>query len=117
MTGGPLTGPASAYPTFKRPASICLSELNDVFVPGLIGFILVGCASAEPCMANSAAAMVRAAVPNSRRRFWLICSDILSLLNYIDRQRDRFIAMSRSTETRPADFCYVLVYTQEKQRA
>ena len=42
MTGGPLAGPASAYPTFRRPASICFSEPNDVFVPGLIGLILAG---------------------------------------------------------------------------
>jgi hypothetical protein len=31
MTGGPLAGPASAYPTFSRPASICFSEENEVF--------------------------------------------------------------------------------------
>jgi hypothetical protein len=31
---GPAAGPASTYPTFRRPASICFSEVNDVFVPG-----------------------------------------------------------------------------------
>src|SRR5258707_183692 len=30
MTGGPSAGPSSAYPTFNPPASICLSEANDV---------------------------------------------------------------------------------------
>ena len=30
-------GPASAYPILRTPASICFSEPNDVFVPGLIG--------------------------------------------------------------------------------
>ena len=36
MTAGPLAGPASAYPTFRTPASICFSGANEVFVPGLI---------------------------------------------------------------------------------
>ena len=36
MTGSPLAGPASAYPTLSTPASICLIAPNDVFVPGLI---------------------------------------------------------------------------------
>src|SRR6202162_1206197 len=89
MTGGPLAGPASAYPTFRTPASICFNELNDVFVPGLIGFILVDCASAEPIMSSSAAAMVRTAVPKRRRRSWLISSDIcLSNGNQIDAAAD-----------------------------
>ena len=35
MTAGPSAGPASAYPTFSTPASICFSGPNDVFVPGL----------------------------------------------------------------------------------
>src|SRR6266852_2843689 len=83
MTAGPLAGPASAYPTFRTPASICFNELNDVFVPGLIGFILVDCASAEPIMSSSAAAMVRTAVPKRRRRSWLISSDIWALLDWI----------------------------------
>ncbi len=68
MTGGPLAGPASAYPTFRTPASICFSEAKDVFVPRLIlgrsaAFVLLGCASAERIMPSWAAAMVRAVVP------------------------------------------------------
>src|SRR5437016_791481 len=39
MTAGPSLGPASAYPTFRTPASICFSEPKDVFVPGLSVFI------------------------------------------------------------------------------
>src|SRR5271165_6916900 len=81
MTAGPLPGPASAYPTFSRPASICLSGAN-VFVLGpamLAGaeFVLGGCASAEPIMPNWAAATVMAAAPKKRRRSWLISFDIL----------------------------------------
>ncbi len=47
--GGPLAGPASAYPTLSRPASICFIEAKDVFVPGLIAgnFRLPDCAFAE----------------------------------------------------------------------
>src|ERR1700722_804237 len=35
-TVGPLAGPASAYPTLRRPAPICFRGANDVFVPGLV---------------------------------------------------------------------------------
>src|SRR4029077_9427060 len=82
MTGRPLTGPASAYPTLRRPASICLREPNDVFVPGLIGgtvagFALLDCAAAaESIIPNCAAASAVATVPIKRRRSWLISSDI-----------------------------------------
>src|ERR1700729_4126414 len=77
MTGGPSAGPASAYPTFNRPASICLSELNDVFVPGLMAGTLPGCAAAVlPIVASGVAARVMAAAPRSRRRPWLIVSVI-----------------------------------------
>src|SRR5882724_3906904 len=74
-------GPSSAYPTFRRPASICFSEPNEVFVPGLIlvtsaRVVLLDCASAEPGMPKWAAAIVMAAAPRKRRRFWLISSDI-----------------------------------------
>src|ERR1700722_9341743 len=84
MTAGPLAGPASAYPTFRRPASICFSGPNDVWAPGLVlgrsaGFALPGCALAEPLNANCAAAMVMAAVPRKRRRWRSISSDILGL--------------------------------------
>src|SRR5919204_2781484 len=34
MTAGPSAGPASAYPTFRRPASIGFREPKDVGVPG-----------------------------------------------------------------------------------
>src|SRR5712664_4693116 len=85
MTGGPAAGPASAYPTFSTPASICFSVANDVLVPGLIlgssaGFALPDCALAEPLKANWAAAMVMAAVPKKRRRSRLMSSDILRSL-------------------------------------
>src|SRR5204863_9362602 len=89
MTGGPLAGPASAYPTFRTPASICFNEPNDVFVPGLIGFILRDCAYADPIVASSAAARVRTAVPRRRRRPWLICSAILHLLHWTSRSAQR----------------------------
>src|SRR5580700_4758052 len=78
----PFAGPASAQPMFRRPASICLSGPNEVFVPVSIGGILAGltlpdCASAEPIRPSSAAATVIAAVPRKRRRFLLISSEIL----------------------------------------
>src|SRR5580658_6954157 len=84
-TGGPLAGPASAYPTLRRPASICFSGPNDVFVPGLIlgrsfGFVLVDCPSAELTPSNPAAATDLPIVPKRRRRLWLISLDILTLL-------------------------------------
>src|ERR1700753_579365 len=34
MTGGPLAGPASAYPTRSGPAFTCLIAAKDGFVPG-----------------------------------------------------------------------------------
>src|SRR5882757_5411739 len=33
MTGGPLAGPASAYPMLSTPALICFSGPRDVFFP------------------------------------------------------------------------------------
>src|SRR4051794_1829786 len=83
MTAGPLVGPASAYPTFRTPASICFREPNDGFVPGLIegrpaGFVLRDRASAEPIKPSSADAKVMAAMPKKWRRPRLICSDISS---------------------------------------
>src|SRR5437762_1282888 len=83
-TTGPPLGPASAYPTLRRPASICFSEPKDLFVPGLIvgtlaGFALPDCATAEPIIANCAAAIAVATVPIKRRRSWLISSDIFYL--------------------------------------
>src|SRR6266581_321395 len=82
ITGGPFAGPSSAYPMFRTPASICFSDLNAVFVPGLIGLILGDCASAEPIVASSDAASVRTAAPKRRRRSRLISSDIASLLSW-----------------------------------
>src|SRR5271155_2302375 len=81
MTAGPLAGPASAYPILSTPASICFSEVNDVYVPGLIfgksvAFGFSGCASAELLKTSWAAARVMAAVPKNRRRSELIVSDI-----------------------------------------
>src|SRR6202790_5357131 len=102
MTAGPSAGPASAYPTLRRPASICFSGPNDVFVPGLIGFILLDCAPAEPIMASSAAAMVRTAVPKRRRRSWSISSDILSLHLGSKYQRMVREAIRRSRREVPA---------------
>src|SRR5215472_6881212 len=68
MTTGPLVGPASAYPTLRTPASICLSGAKDVFVPGLTagtsaGLVMFDCAAAELIIPNWAAATVMAAVP------------------------------------------------------
>src|SRR4030095_5261037 len=82
MTGGPWAGPASAYPTLRRPASICFSEPNDVFgliVGTLAGFALPDCAAAEPIIPSWAAAIVVATVPKKRRRSYLVSSDILIL--------------------------------------
>src|SRR6266550_803739 len=44
-TTGPSVGPASAYPTFRTPASTCFSELNDVFGPDFLVFATVTCTS------------------------------------------------------------------------
>src|SRR5580692_12388250 len=84
-TAGPLTGPASAYPTFRRPALICFSEPNEVFVPGLIagtwaGLVWLDCATAEPSVASSAAAKATVALGKKRRRVWLSSSDNLIVL-------------------------------------
>jgi len=62
-----------------------LSELNDVFVPGLIGGTCAGlvwldCACAEPIATSSAAARVMAALRKKLRRSWLISSGLLIVL-------------------------------------
>src|ERR1700716_2481333 len=85
MTGEPLAGPASAYPTLSRPALICLSEAKDVCVPGLVagtgaGLILVDCASAEAKMPSRVAATVMAADLKKRRRSWFSTSGVLNVL-------------------------------------
>src|SRR5260370_35542236 len=83
MTGEPSTGPASAYPTFSRPASICFTEPNDVLAPGLAldrstGFALLDCALVEPVTPSWAAAIDIAAEPRKRRRSCLSSSNISS---------------------------------------
>src|SRR5580693_2873405 len=85
-TAGPLAGPASAYPTFRRPALICFSEPNEVFVPGLIwgtcaGLVWLDWASAERIvLASPAAPRVMVAFRKNRRRLLLVSSDILIVL-------------------------------------
>src|SRR5436309_665912 len=81
MTGGPSAGPASAYETFRTPASICFSGPNDVWAPGLSAgnFVLAGCAFAKPVKPNWAAAAVIAAAPMKLRRRRSIFSDILTV--------------------------------------
>src|SRR5258708_15379128 len=86
MTGAPLEGPASAYPTLSTPASICFSAAKEVFVPGLIAGRLAGlpdCARAELTGISAAAAAVAAALPRNRRRSNLICSDMAFILKKI----------------------------------
>src|SRR5882757_2299517 len=39
MTGGPLAGPASAYPMLRTPALICFSGPKDVFPPAPVGAV------------------------------------------------------------------------------
>src|ERR1700677_3130305 len=78
-TAGPFAGPASAYPTFSRPASICFSDANDVFVPGVIFGTCTDCASAELIETSGAAANVIAAFRRKRRRFCPRCSPRCSL--------------------------------------
>ena len=58
----------SAYPTFRRSASICFSEPKDALAAGLIvgtsaGFNWLDCAFAKSKIPSWAAAMVMAAVP------------------------------------------------------
>src|SRR5258708_11277858 len=84
MTTGPSAGPASAYPTLSRPASICFSAAKDVLVPGLIAgncadFAFAPCAFADPIEPNRAAASEAPAIAKNWRRRWLISSGISSL--------------------------------------
>src|SRR5438270_777961 len=80
MTAGPSAGPASAYPMFRTPASICFSAANEVCAPGLVAgscaCFALACASADPIMPDCAAAMAPAATPKKRRRRGLISWDI-----------------------------------------
>src|SRR5260370_42105959 len=88
ITGRPLAGPDSAYPTFKRPASICFNGPNDVFVPDFVevaraAFVFFDCALAELIKPTLAPAAPAAAMPKNRRRLYFVFSDIFgsSLLN------------------------------------
>src|SRR5215217_2065243 len=81
MTAGPSVGPASAYPTFRRPASICFRESKDVFVPGLLvvtsaGFVSLDCAYAQPIMPSWVAAIVMAATPRKQRLLRVMSSNM-----------------------------------------
>ena len=62
----------------RRPASICFSEANDLFVPGAIAgsLILSDCASTERIKKAWVAASDRASVPQRLRRRRLIDSGI-----------------------------------------
>src|SRR6185369_7413671 len=68
MTGAPPAGPASAYPTFNRPASTCFSGPNELFVPR---------AGASAVAAWTCVAIrVMAVAARMQRRFWLMISAI-----------------------------------------
>src|SRR5438046_10235658 len=72
-TGGPLAGPASAYPTLRTPASICLIESNDEPVGpataiSVSGVMVVIDISENLVAPDRAATSVMIAVPKKRRR-------------------------------------------------
>src|SRR5437762_13431147 len=73
MTGEPLAGPASAYPTLRRPASICFSDPNVRSCVDLVA----DCAFAEARLPNWAAARVMAATLKKLRRRSSIFSDLV----------------------------------------
>src|SRR5947207_15150481 len=82
--GRPLAGPASAYPTLRRPASSCLRGPNDGLVGGLMmfalgAFVLPDSTFAESIATNLAAAMLMAAEPRKRRRSHLLSCFMASL--------------------------------------
>src|SRR5271165_5134193 len=80
-TAGPSAGPASTYPTLRRPASICFSRPNDVFVPGLIwgSLPLLDCALPEPIATIAATASVMVTLRKTSRRTSLD-SELLTVL-------------------------------------
>src|SRR6266487_4206198 len=91
MTARPLVGPASAYPTFRRPALICFSGPKDVFVPGFIvgwsaGFDILICASSQAVILSCVVIRVMAAVPKKRRRSRVMLTGSYSFLTS-DRAR------------------------------
>src|SRR5437762_3205735 len=71
MTGFPPVGPASAYPILSRPASICLSEENEVVLGLAVTSTAGEFAPASPksgCCANSAVPTETPAMARRRRR-------------------------------------------------
>src|SRR5580658_8973725 len=80
ITAVPLAGPASTYPTFKSPASICLTGPNEV----LDALCTLDCASARPLTPNKKAAMVVMAAKmelrEKHRQLFLITLVLTSLI-------------------------------------
>src|SRR4051794_30165888 len=71
MTGFPPVGPASAYPILSRPASICLSEENEVVLGLAVASTAGEFAPASPnsgCCAKSVVPTETAAMARRRRR-------------------------------------------------
>src|SRR5215208_341987 len=87
ITTGPAGGPASAYPTFKTPASICFITSNDLFdvcfiLILLAEFIFPGLAFAKPIMLSSMEARLKADELKKRRRSYL-CSLNIRVVYFI----------------------------------
>src|SRR6185369_16605572 len=95
-TGGPEAGPASTYPTFSAPASICLTGPNDACAVFTGEVLFGGCdwAEAERGSASSADASVAAAEPRNRRR----SMDVLAVTGSSSRLATRDRTMSRVNE-------------------
>src|SRR5262245_7828457 len=115
MTAGPSAGPSSAYPTLRRPASICFKERNDVFVPGLIagscaGLVVFCCAPAEPMMPSCAAAMLVAAAPRKRRRSWLMPATV-PISSIMSLPRSRAVGTDTRARLRTVSSIAVLLET------
>src|SRR5207302_11059402 len=71
MTGFPPVGPASAYPILSRPASICLSEENEVVLGLAVATTAGEFAPASPksgCWAKSLVPTETPAMARRRRR-------------------------------------------------
>src|SRR6476620_12486982 len=76
MTTGPFAGPVSAYPTFRTPASICLSE-SKVSLDGACMTRSLG-ALEKIVVPNRAVTSPVTALPRNWRRSLLISSVMLS---------------------------------------
>src|SRR4029453_11785812 len=81
ITGGPLGGPASAYPTFRTPASTCFRGPNEARGSGAppvagVGFIRVDDACAAPAVPSFVATTVATAFARNRRRPHFVSSAI-----------------------------------------